>query len=85
MKQLQKEFIGRGEVKGFRFTQLKQNQYAFIYKVETSGGKHYEVFRKKINNKYNCESYPRSKSFGSWAWSFFSYEKALLKFDEVSI
>ncbi len=85
MKELEKEFTGKGEVKGFRFTQIKQNQHAFIYKVEDNGDDRYEVFEKRINKKWNCISYPKSKSFGLWAWSCKFLERAHNIFDDISL
>lgn len=84
MKELEKEFIGRGEVKGFRFTQIKQNQHAYIYQVDDDHGIRYEVFQRKINKKWECVSYPKSKSFGIWAWSCMSLEKAEDRFAEIT-
>ena len=85
MKELELNFIGRGQVKGFIFTQIKQNNKAFIYKVEDSGRIYYEVFKKKINTQYNCISYPSNKGFGVWAWTCMTLEKANDKYDELSI
>ena len=84
MKELEKSFIGKGEVRGFEFTQIKKNEKAFIYRVDTGDSTHYEVFKRKINRMYNCESYPRSKSFGLWAWSKDSLKKANELFEELS-
>lgn len=76
MKQLEKEFIGRGQVKGFRFTQIKQNCHAYLYEVSDKINTWYEVFYKKENNLYNCVSYPSNKAFGVWAWTYHTIEKA---------
>lgn len=84
MKQLEKEFIGRGQVKGFRFTQIKQNQFAFLYQISDLKNTWYEVFHKKENNRYNCISYPSNKAFGVWAWTYHSLEKAEDKFLEIT-
>ena len=64
MKPLEITFIGKGEVKGFIFTQIKKSEKAYIYKVETEVSKHYEVFKHKENTQFNCISYPSSKGFG---------------------
>jgi len=84
IKELEKEFIGRGEVKGFEFTQLIANSHAFLYKVtDTFGNVNYEVFQRIVNHKFNCVSYPKSKSFGLWAWSFLSHEAAIERFYSI--
>ena len=87
MRELQEEFIGKGEVKGFKFTQIKKTEYAYLYQVEdySTNRMRYEVFKRRINKRYECVSYPKSKSFGLWAWSIFNYQKALQKFEEISL
>lgn len=86
---LQKEFIGRGEVKGFHFTQLKRGLKACIYEVADSGRLHYEVFKIKIGKipKSNelYEPYPKANSFGIWAWTFQNYENAIERFEIIEI
>ena len=85
MKQLEKEFIGRGEVKGFIFTQIKKSKLAYVYKVNCNGSEHYEVFKHKENTQFNCVSYPKTPSFGLWAWTYKSYDLAIEKFDLLNI
>ena len=84
MRELKKEFDGRGQVKGFRFTQIEQNHKAFIYQVDNNGTKHYEVFKRVENTRYNCVSYPTYKAFGIWAWSYFDFNNAIAKFQELT-
>jgi len=84
MKELQEEFIGRGQVKGFKFTQIEQNCHAYLYEVSDNINTWYEVFYKKENNLYNCVSYPSNKAFGAWAWTYHTIEKAKDKFDDIS-
>jgi hypothetical protein len=68
MKELELEFTGTGEVKGFMFTQLKRSNFGYIYMVsDTFGQRWYEVFKKKINARFATISYPRQKAFGVWA------------------
>lgn len=71
METLEKEFIGRGEVRGFKFTQVQNNTTSYAYKVTTPSGKvHYEVFRKKVFTGFGSEkeTYPTAKAFGVSAW-----------------
>ena len=90
MKELEKEFEGRGEVSGRIFKQKLANDNAYLYEVIAEDGSvYYEVFERKINTQFNCVSYPKSNSFGSWAWCFKcrtvseSFEKAAKKFEEI--
>jgi len=85
--ELETEFIGRGEVSGFRFKQIKRSKTAYIYSVDY----YYEVFLRRVSRyppHYNKEGlfvrYPGSSSFGYIAWTFREYEKALDKFNSLS-
>jgi hypothetical protein len=86
--ELEKDFEGKGEVKGMKFHQLKETDGGFIYEIDQEGNKHYEVFRKKL--AYVCidfekkiwsdtdfkTKYPKSDDFGQWAWTAISLQKA---------
>ncbi len=78
MEELSKQFIGRGEVKGYEFRQLEASDKAFLYEVTNpeTGTKHYEVFTKKVNTRFNCVSYPKSNAYGVWVWCIRDEEKA---------
>jgi hypothetical protein len=70
MKQLQKEFEGIGEVKGYSFKQIQEIKgVLYVYEVKGFGATHYEVFKHVENGRFNCVSYPRSTVFGVSAWS----------------
>ena len=69
IKPLPKQFVGRGEVKGYEFRQISAPNWGFIYEVRYGKRKHYEVFQKRINARFGNVSYPTSKAFGKWAWS----------------
>lgn len=85
MKELQLEFIGRGQVKGFIFTQKNKSDYGYIYEVNTSTSIHYEVFKRKENSQFNCISYPSDKAFGFWAWCCKTYEDALFRLESFEV
>ena len=86
LKELEKDFIGIGEVKGDKFEQVKSSKFGYIYRrIFKDGGECYEVFKRKINNQFNTISYPKSKSFGVWAWCCSSYESALKRFDSFGV
>lgn len=85
IKPLTKHLFGRTEVKGYLFSQIRQLDRAFIYEVSHHGSnKHYEVFKRIINRRYVCVSYPSSKAFGKWAHRYMSLEKAKLKFNNLN-
>lgn len=87
IKKLPVEFIGKGEVKGFHFCQIKRGQNACIYKVVDEGCERYEVFKIKVRSMPGTmelfESYPKANSFGIWAWTFRNFEKAFGKFNMI--
>ena len=101
MIRLENKFIGTGEVKGFEFSKIKENGYAFIYRVNCTNedgiSKYwYEIFEKRISKECNTniggvkihfderEKYPKSNSFGVWAWTCGDLDRALTIFDSIS-
>ena len=89
LKDLASVFIGRGEVKGFVFKQLKKSENAYLYEVHISQGNsgrspHYEAFKRVVNNRFNQVSYPTARHFGSWAWTTSNLKKAEGIFAELS-
>lgn len=85
MKELQEQFTGEGEVRGFEFTQLRKNEKGYIYEVKNDTKTHYEVFQRKENTQYGCVSYPGSKAFGLWAWTITNLESAIEKFENLKL
>jgi len=96
MKELEKQFTGKGEVKPFEFLQNRVHTTAYLYEVFENGViSHYEVFKRKItpvcidfeNRIYSetefKEVYPKSKDFGVWAWTCRTYEKAWYVFESL--
>jgi hypothetical protein len=83
---LRKEFDGRGEVKGFQFKQRCKTLKAYIYEVRHPETQrvYYEVFKRKVFAPDDREIYPRSGSFGKWAWTSNSYDEAFKKMVELS-
>lgn len=86
VKLLQEEFVGRGEVRGFLFSQRAKSEYAYIYEVKCVDGgvSYFEVFERRENKLFQQESYPGSKSFGFWAWTFPTFNRAYDKFEELN-
>lgn len=89
MKELEKVIFGRGEVKGFTFTQLLFSSFAYVYEKrdDETGVITYEVFRRVENSAFGCVSYPRSGGFGSSIYKgkeFYSLDKAKLWFDYLN-
>lgn len=86
MKELEMRFSGTGEVKGYEFEQLDKSKFAYIYKKThmESGNVSYEVFKRVENRQFDCVSYPKSKSFGVWAWEYNTHQKALNRFFDIN-
>lgn len=77
-KSLDKEFIGRADMKGFNFLQLESTSKAVLYSVDKLGKTHYEVFKNKGR-------YPYTNAFGVWAWCYNDKESAYKKFELLNI
>ena len=86
MKQLQKEFIGRADVKGFTFRQIERTEKGYLYEVTQPyvDKPHYEVFQRKINKRFGVVSFPSGEAFGKWAWTFPTLEQAREKLAEIT-
>ena len=83
MKELELEFEGRGEVKGYHFKQVMKSDTAYMYQKTFEDLVNYEVFERRENLYFDCISYPNSPSFGMWAWDFKDIDKAIAKFNEL--
>ena len=77
IKELLKEFTGKGETRDLQFTQIFENGSWYVYQVDYEGQTWYEVFKRKVNSYYKTVTYPSSKAFGVWAWSSKSYKRAI--------
>jgi len=84
IKTLKTKFEGRGEVKGYLFTLLGMTNRAFLYEVSSKNSKHYEIFKKVINKRFACVSYPTSKVFGIWAFTYMNLKYAIKKYNELN-
>lgn len=84
MKLLEKEFLGKGEVKGFKFKQVQKSNTAYIYEVNSGSSIYYEVFSRVVNTKRQKEVYPLAKHFSIWAWTQMNYESAKRKFNQLN-
>ena len=84
MKQLESNFIGKGEVRGDHFSLLGMTDRAFIYQRTGCGVIHYEVFQKKLNSRFGCISYPTSRGFGIYAWTYGDLRAAIKKYNQLS-
>ena len=76
LKELPEEFTRNGQT----FTQIGYNPKTEIcvYKRSyPSGGIGYEVFKRKINKRFHCVSYPGDESFGRWALYVVNHQEAM--------
>lgn len=86
MKELQTQFSGIGQVKGYYFNQITATPYGYIYiKTSLEGSKTFEVFKRLENDVYNCVSYPTDKAFGKWAWAVGTLERAEQVLSEIML
>lgn len=85
---LKTHFYGRGEVRGFLFSQMEASDKAYLYRVTTPQNDiHFEVFKHKVNKSPVLDvpqvSYPSSRAFGAWAWHHGTLESAYKKYAEL--
>jgi len=84
MKDLAESFDGRGETKGFHFNLLHKSGRGYLYEVRTTPtSHHYEVFERRENERYGCVTYPSSKVFGRYAWTYKTIERAMAEFGKL--
>lgn len=84
LKELETTFLGVGQVRGFKFTQISMTKYGFLYEVNTGDRIYYEVFKKRINPRFSCVSYPTIRAFGIWAWTTPNKIRAYTIFKDLS-
>lgn len=94
--ELEKEFVGTGEVAGFEFKQIEKTAHGYIYQVSDNGKVHFEVFKKNpspicidfekriYSDTDTKDSYPKSNSFGVWAYSVSKLEKCYTLLSEFT-
>jgi len=81
MKELEIELTKNG----FDYRQILKNDKAYIYSQSLNGKIiAYEVFEHKVNEYYNCVSFPGNGAFGVWAWTYHNLENAKSKFNQIS-
>jgi hypothetical protein len=92
MRELALTFKGKGEVKGYNFTQIHYNGKCFVYEVEHDGHKHYEIFkrRKRVSrlgstNGMEYIAYPSSNAFGVWAFTTMDIKKCAKYISKLSL
>jgi len=68
-KDLKTNFTGVGQVRGYKLTQISKTNSGFVYEVDTGATIYYEVFKKRLNQRFSCISYPTDKAFGIWSWT----------------
>jgi len=64
---------------GFDYKQIKATAEGYIYQLTSGNTTRYEVFKHKINTRFNVVSYPGNEAFGSWAWSCITLDYAEFK------
>ena len=82
MRELKIEFNGIGQVKGYYFVQLINDEKGYLYEVRSGNTVHYEIFRRVENTRFGIISYPSNKAFGIWAWTCPSLKRAEVIFEQ---
>jgi len=95
-RDLENEFIGTGDIKGFKLVKLASTDKGFLYSVDSGEGNiHYEVFQRKttpicldFEKKIFSDTdskviYPKDEHFGQWASCILEYKDALEKLNSL--
>jgi hypothetical protein len=98
MKELDIEFKGIGEVSDFWFKQIHASEHAYVYEIrDVYDNRHYEVFRRKERQESETVIqgiklsriakviYPKSNSFGVWAWCYRDSLSAMMCCEKLNI
>lgn len=65
--------------KGFTYKQVFKNETGYIYSQHLGDRLlGFEVFYRKENTQFDCVSFPGDESFGIWAWSVRTFDKAMI-------
>lgn len=85
VRELPLAFVGKGEVKGFEFRQIEKCDRGYLYEVTQpeSGYTYFEVFKRRVNDRFGVVSYPLSASFGRWAWTTPSRDRAYEIYNQI--
>lgn len=96
IEKLPETFNGKGEVKGYSFRKIKENEACYLYETSSNNKRsHYEVIEKRLtpvcldfdNKVYSTTEFkerkPKAKDFGVWAWTFSNIKTAITKMQLV--
>jgi len=97
LKLLEKQFTGKGNVKGYEFSQISFTEAAYLYEVKQNDVIHYEIIKRlksavcvdfekrEFSDTDFKEIYPKDERFGTDAICFRGTEKeAINKLNEFS-
>lgn len=86
MKYLNDVIISPKGLAGFTLTKVYTDDEYYIYhkrhtEIGYCGG--YELFERRINTMFQCETVPGGEAFGIWAFQLRSYDAALNKLSQL--
>jgi hypothetical protein len=95
LTKLDKVIQGKGVVKGFTYTQLKNDGHIYLFEVTTEGSKFYEVIKAITaavcldfaNHIYSDTDfkhvYPSDTKWGKLGWTLFTLKEAEKKYKQL--
>lgn len=86
MKKLSDTVVSPKGLAGFTLTKVYEDDKYYIYKkTNTEFGYEagYELFERRINTMFNCETVPGGEAFGIWAFQLHSYDAAIEKLNKL--
>lgn len=73
-------------LKGFTLIKEYMDDKYYIYRKIHTHDKYeagYELFERKINTMFDCETIPGGNAFGVWAWQLPTKQKAYDKLNKI--
>lgn len=88
MKKLSDTIVSPKGLAGFTLNKVYEDEQFYIYKKTNTefgydGG--FELFERRINTMFKCETIPGGEAFGIWAFQLHSYEAAIEKLNKLKM
>ena len=86
MKKLSGTIVSPKGLAGFTLLKQYEDEEYYIYKktnTEMGYEAGYELFERKVNTMFKCETIPGGEAFGIWAWQFPTFDMAYDKLKQL--
>lgn len=87
MKKLSGTIVSPKGLAGFTLIKQYEDDKYYIYKktnTEFGYAAGYELFERRINTQFDCETVPGGEAFGVWAWQYPTFDMAYDKLNKLN-